>query len=162
MCSPDYSEPGTSGSSPDSSAPTTDYPGFPTYAQYKTIEAAHLASLSSAARQEKSLISQSVFDRIWDVLIEQEQRKETAQFRHWARKNFALGEPPSPDLPCPTGVALLHKGLLVAVQEQLYALLCYYHGKAEHSGHDRTSQLLRKDYNHVPKPLLKGFVKACP
>jgi Integrase zinc binding domain len=141
--------------------------GFPTYAQYKQVESNYLQSLTPR-RQAKALISQSMFDRIWDVLHEPDYQGETAQFRFWARKMFTLSKTHRNTL---GGVAnddevpqevLLHDNLLVAVQEQLYDLLCYCHGTTGHGGRDKTCALIRKHYTWVPKDLVSGFIKTCP
>lgn len=142
-------------------------PGFPTYAQYKQVESAYLQSLTPR-RQGKALISQALFDRIWDVLQQPEYQGETAQFRFWARKMFTiskthrvtLGEPEYTDAAPPE--VLLHDNLLVAIQEQLYDLLCYCHGSTSHGGRDKTCALIRKHYTWVPKDLVSNFIKACP
>ena len=141
--------------------------GFPTYAQYKQVESNYIQSLTPR-RQAKALISQSMFDRIWDVLHEPDCQGETAQFRFWARKMFTLSKTHRNTL---GGVAndddvpqevLLHDNLLVAVQEQLYDLLCYCHGSTGHGGRDKTCALIRKHYTWVPKDLVSGFIKMCP
>ncbi|KAJ3480605.1 hypothetical protein NLJ89_g12269 [Agrocybe chaxingu] len=66
-------------------------PGFPTYAQYKQVENTYIQSLTPR-RQGKALISQALFDRIWDVLHQPDAPGETAQFRFWARKMFTLSK----------------------------------------------------------------------
>lgn len=141
--------------------------GFPTYAQYKQVENAYIQSLTPR-RQSKALISQSMFDRIWDVLHQPERQGETAQFRFWARKMFTLSKTHRNTLgvvanndEVPQEV-LLHDNLLVAVQEQLYDLLCYCHGMTGHGGRDKTCSLIRKHYTWVPKDLVSSFIKACP
>ena len=142
-------------------------PGFPTYAQYKQVEAAYIQSLTPR-RQGKALISQALFDRIWDVLHRPDFQGETAQFRFWARKMFTLSKTHRNTLngfdkhgDTPQEV-LLHDNLLVAVQEQIYDLLCYCHGSTGHGGRDKTCSLIRKHYTWVPKDLVSNFIKACP
>ncbi|PPQ95912.1 hypothetical protein CVT26_016136 [Gymnopilus dilepis] len=142
-------------------------PGFPTYDQYKQVELSYLQSLTPR-RQGKALISQAMFDRIWDVLHEPETPGETAQFRFWARKMFTVSKnhrvtigPRAHEDDSPQEV-LLHDGLLVAIQEQLYDLLCYCHGSTGHGGRDKTCALIRKHYTWVPKDLVSSFIKACP
>jgi hypothetical protein len=145
-----------------------DLSGFPTYAQYKQVENAYIQSLTPR-RQTKALISQAMFDRIWDVLQHPERQGETAQFRFWVRKMFTiskthrntLGVVVDDNNEVPQEV-LLHDNLLVAVQEQLYDLLCYCHGMSGHGGRDKTCSLIRKHYTWVPKDLVSSFVKACP
>ncbi|KAJ7468705.1 hypothetical protein FB451DRAFT_1039226, partial [Mycena latifolia] len=169
--SPDLSNVATSSWSPSKSeqltaetgpAPPQDFSGFPTYSQYEFIEAAHLAQLSSTSRQDRALIPQALFDRIWDVLTISD-FPESPQFRFWVRKTFTLG--PSPSAPEGSSeVALLHRatGLLVAVREQLYQLLCYFHGETQHCGRDTTTKLIYEHYRYVPKKLVQEFVKVCP
>ena len=142
---------------------TVDRAGFPTYEEYKAIETSYLASLSSA-RRAKALIPQALFDRIWDVLIAVD-CAEKAQFRFWARKMFKLTTlakvDPDGELGDPTRQVLVHDGLLVAVQEKLYSILCYFHGKM-HSGRDKTRASIRRYYTYVPKDLVAHFVRMCP
>ena len=141
--------------------------GFPTYAQYKQVENAYIRSLTPR-RQSKALISQSMFDRIWDVLKYPERQGETAQFRFWVRKMFTLSKTHRNTLSVDVNddespqEVLLHDNLLVAVQEQLYDLLCYCHGMTSHGGRDKTCSLIRKHYTWVPKDLVSSFVKNCP
>ena len=141
-----------------------EFSGFPTYAQYKQVENSYIHSLTPR-RQSKALISQSMFDRIWDVLKHPERQGETAQFRFWVRKMFTLSKTHRVTLGSAVNVpqeVLLHDNLLVAVQEQLYDLLCYCHGMTGHGGRDKTCSLIRKHYTWVPKDLVSNFVKACP
>ncbi|KAF9040081.1 hypothetical protein BJ165DRAFT_1351346, partial [Panaeolus papilionaceus] len=146
-------------------------PGFPTLAQYKMVEANYIQSLTPR-RQGKALISQAMFDRIWDVLHQPDCQSETAQFRFWARKMFTISKTHRVTLgggaEAPDGFGdgpqevLLHDNLLVAIQEQLYDLLCYCHGSTGHGGRDKTCALIRKHYTWVPKDLVSNFIKACP
>lgn len=70
-----------------------DRPGLPTYADYKRIETSYLLSLSPRKR-DKALITQAMFDKIWDVLHQPEAcTVETPQFRFWVRKMFRLSRP---------------------------------------------------------------------
>ncbi|KAJ6615397.1 hypothetical protein B0H10DRAFT_1624117, partial [Mycena sp. CBHHK59/15] len=140
-----------------------DIPGFPTYAQYKRIEDAQLAHLSPS-RRVKAVVPQIMFDRIWDVLTNPQTCTETAQFRFWARKKFTLGTPPSYYDEAPgTETVLLRDGKLVAVQEQLYQLLCFCHSKARHGGRDRTFVVIHQHYCFVPKRLVHQVVShLCP
>lgn len=142
-------------------------PGFPTRLQYQNIERGYLESLTPR-RQGKALISQALFDRIWDVLHNSDNVKENPQFRFWVRKMFTLSKPHtiSPGINGEAEPmeqeALLHDGLLVAVREQIYDLLCYCHGSTNHGGRDKTCALIRKHYTWVPKELVAQFIKACP
>ena len=143
-----------------------EHAGFPTYAQYKQVENGYIQSLTPR-RQAKALISQSMFDRIWDVLHQPDCQGETAQFRFWARKMFTVSKNHRNTLGADTNndevqEVLLHDNLLVAVQEQLYDLLCYCHGSTGHGGRDKTCAMIRKHYTWVPKDLVSSFIKACP
>lgn len=150
----------------DARKPPVERPGFPTHAQYKQVEAAYIRSLTPR-RQGKALISQALFDRIWDVLHEEpDAPEETAQFRFWVRKMFTLSKTHRSTLnpfdDDPPEEVLLHDNLLVAIREQLYDLLCFCHGSTGHGGRDKTCALIRKHYTWVPKDLVSGFIKACP
>ena len=147
--------------------PTLSWPAttttfeLPTRAQYQEIESNYLACLSPR-RQGKALISQSIFDRIWDVLHNSNSQTENPQFRFWARKMFTLSNAHGFATTGMPQEVLLHDGLLVAVQEQIYDLLCYCHASTNHGGRDKTCALIRKYYTWVPKDLVASFVKACP
>jgi hypothetical protein len=141
-------------------------PGLPNYQQYKRLEAVYLASLHPRKR-EKALINQAMFDRIWDVIMQLGTRHESPQFRFWVRKMFTLSDPSTP-FPG-VGVSgeavrplLLHDNRPVAIQEQIYDIICYCHVRAEHGGRDKTRAAVREYYSWVPKELVSQFVKACP
>lgn len=147
-----------------------DRPGFPTYAQYKRIESIYIESLSPRKR-DKALITQSMFDNIWDVLHDPDTREvETAQFRFWVRKMFALSDS-HPTQVFATGDStttissvpvVVHENRPVAIREQLYDLFIYCHGRSNHGGRDKTCAVIRQHYSWVPKELTAQFVKACP
>jgi hypothetical protein len=148
----------------------TDRPGFPTYTQYKRIENIYLASLSPRKR-DKALITQTMFDNIWDVLHDPDTREvETAQFRFWVRKMFALSDPQPTQIftagDATTTVSsvpvVLHENRPIAIKEQLYELFVYCHGRSNHGGRDKTCAVIRQHYSWVPKELTAQFVKACP
>ncbi|KAI0052489.1 hypothetical protein FA95DRAFT_1467617, partial [Auriscalpium vulgare] len=145
-----------------------DLPGFPTFAQYKRIETTYLASLSER-KQFKALISQDLFDSIWDVLHGAGGTAlagTTAQFRFWVRKMFELSYPQTafaqPHDATPPRQVIVHDSRPVAVKEQLYEILCYCHGQCGHGGRDKTCGAIRALYSWVPKELTAQFVKACP
>ncbi|KAG1853189.1 hypothetical protein DFJ58DRAFT_660946, partial [Suillus subalutaceus] len=141
---------------------TADKPGFPTYTQYKRIEMAYLQSLSPRKR-DKALISQCMFDKIWDVLHQPDACTiGTPQFRFWVRKMFTLSTPDTEDDDIEVPVVILHENRPVAVQEQLYELFCYCHEESNHGGRDKTCAIIRQHYSWVPKELTAQFVKACP
>jgi hypothetical protein len=148
----------------DDGQDTVDRAGFPTYAQYKAFETVYLDSLSSQ-RRAKALIPQALFDRIWDVLIAAK-CDETAQFRFWARRMFKLTilaeVDPDGELGEPTRQVVVHDGLLVAVKERMYTILCYFHERTGHAGRDKTCASIRRYYTWVPKDLVALFVKTCP
>jgi len=154
-----------------SQGPAMNKLAFPSYVSYKQIEADYLDSLHPR-RQAKALVSQNMFDRIWDVLHNQD-RSETPQFRFWARKKFTLGTLANPDIKLgpsgngagaasPPPSVLLHQGSIVAVQEHIYDILCFSHAAADHGGRDKTCTAVREHYTWVPKELVSKFVKACP
>lgn len=145
--------------------------GLPTMAQYFSLESDYICSLSSR-KQEKALISQDMFDNIWDVLHDPSNSKIcTPQFRWWVRKMFILAYS-SKDTPTEAkGVetkdrnmkpVVLHENRPVAVKTHIYSILCYCHQLANHGGRDRTTAMVRKHYSWIPKELIAKFVKACP
>lgn len=142
-------------------------PGFPSYAQYKNMEANYLKTILPK-RQCRALISQAMFDRIWYILQNPNSLAEDAQFRFWVRKMFTLGKfndlNVAPDvLNHETEQAvILHEGRIVAVREQIYDIICYAHGITKHGGRDKTFSSVRKHYSWVPKELVAQFTKACP
>lgn len=142
-------------------------PEFPTYAQYKHIESTYLTTLNPKKR-EKALITQAMFDRIWDTLQDPDNRAESPQFRFWVRKMFRLSDSNDTTLFRSSNwdkeneVLLLHDNRPVAIQEQLYELICYCHSRANHGGRDRTREVVRQHYSWVPKELVAQFVKICP
>ncbi|KAF8555181.1 hypothetical protein OG21DRAFT_1411221, partial [Imleria badia] len=156
----------------DQEAIPPDHPGLPTYADYKRIEAGYLHSLSPRKR-DKALITQAMFDKIWDVLHQPEAcTVETPQFRFWVRKMFTLSRARSMGIGVERATAesdaadftavVLHENRPVAIMEQLYALFCYCHVRAGHGGRDKTCAVIREHYSWVPKELTAQFVKACP
>ena len=141
-------------------------PGFPTRDQYKRIESNYLTLLHPRKR-DKALINQAMFDRIWDTFMHPGSRHETPQFRFWVRKMFTLSEPPtflssSGESAEAIQPVVLHDNRPVAIQEQIYDIICYCHARAEHGGRDKTRAVVREHYSWVPKELVSQFVKACP
>ncbi|KAL4078028.1 hypothetical protein J3A83DRAFT_4087687, partial [Scleroderma citrinum] len=148
---------------------TDDKPGFPTYAEYKRIEASYLSDLAPQKRP-KALITQAIFNNIWEVLHQPNAcTVGTPQFRFWVRKMFSLSWPegrqsetPDSDDADEHSAVVLHDNRPVAIREQLYEVLCYCHGLAKHGGRDKTCAVIREHYSWVPKELTARFVKACP
>lgn len=107
-----------------------------------------------------------MFDRIWEAITAPDTRKETPQFRFWVRKMFTLGIPKPVNVsPAVTSIlqpVLLHHDIPVAIQEQLYELLCYCHALCGHGGRDKTRAVVYKYYSWVPKALISKFIKVCP
>ncbi|KAI0075186.1 hypothetical protein K474DRAFT_1600232, partial [Panus rudis PR-1116 ss-1] len=143
----------------------------PSRADYQRLEEEYLRSLSIRKR-EKSLLSQELFDRVWDVLHNPKSTAiETAQFRFWARRMFSLSTAFShgsyaqgsngPDDGDVKSV-ILHEQRPVAVREQIYDILVYCHQATGHAGRDRTNVKVREYYSYIPKCLIAAFVKACP
>jgi hypothetical protein len=144
----------------------SDNPGYPSYSEYKQIESSYMAAMCSN-KKEKALISQALFDRIWDVLQDPQSPNEDGQFRFWARKQFALSEDRHTlsaywDNENTDKAVILHRGRPVAIQEQLYDVLCYCHGRASHGGRDKTFAVVHELFSWVPKYLVVRFVAACP
>src|SRR5262245_53105276 len=63
-----------------SPSPIREPVGFPTHAEYKRVEAAFVSSIHPVKRN-KVLISQEMFDDIWDILQDPNSRQHTPQFR---------------------------------------------------------------------------------
>ncbi|CCL99804.1 uncharacterized protein FIBRA_01828 [Fibroporia radiculosa] len=146
--------------------------GMPSPTQYKIIEEEYISSLH-VRKREKALLTQAMFDNIWDVLHDPTaSRVGTPQFRWWVRKMFtlsytrslltpaeiesieALGSPPMP--------IVLHENRPIALKDQIYEILCYCHSLANHGGRDKTTAVIREHYSWIPKELISQFVRACP
>ncbi|RPD52599.1 hypothetical protein L227DRAFT_582026 [Lentinus tigrinus ALCF2SS1-6] len=157
---------------------------MPTREEFAGLQEQYLESLDTR-KKKKALISQDMFDKIWLALhCPEDLTIETAQFRWWVRKMFALVHPnqladgvfptlesrPSwqKDLnPYVSGLALdedvvVHDGKRVAVREHIYDILCICHHRVQHSGRDKTAAEIRKTFTWVPKELVALFVKNCP
>ncbi|KAJ7619575.1 hypothetical protein FB45DRAFT_931132 [Roridomyces roridus] len=146
---------------------SSDIPGLPTYAAYKLIEEAYLSRIASTSRQEKTLIPRTLYDRVWEILEGSRRSHGLSDkdytLRHWAHAHFHLGCPPvCEDYPSSTKVVLLSKGLVVAIREQLYEILCFAHRRAQHGALDDTHSVIAEYYSRIPKALVQEFVKACP
>ncbi|KZT65087.1 hypothetical protein DAEQUDRAFT_559670 [Daedalea quercina L-15889] len=154
-------------------APPTTNLGMPSREQYKAIEEEYIQSLHPRKR-EKALLSQAMFDMIWDVLHDPlRSRVSSPQFRWWVRKMFVLSHvrselSPSGE-PVLTGSAVdastpvvLHEDRPVALKEQIYEVLCYCHDLSNHGGRDKTTMVIREHYSWIPKELVAQFVKVCP
>lgn len=143
--------------------PTTNL-GMPTKEQYKAIEEEYIHSLHPRKR-EKALLSQAMFDMIWDVLHDPlRSRVGSPQFRWWVRKMFVLSRDPTEDESgTEEGMAVvLHENRPVALKEQIYEVLCYCHDRSNHGGRDKTTMVIREHYSWIPKELVAQFVKVCP
>ncbi|KAI0669000.1 hypothetical protein C8Q78DRAFT_1044079 [Trametes maxima] len=147
------------------SLPTADL-GMPTLEAFAEVEAEYLGMLSDRKRA-KALISRETLGYIRLVLGNPMDRSvDTPQFRWWVRKMFKFGAHPSEGPPQNDGNggerAIIHDGKCVAVKEEIYDLLCFYHELVDHGGRDRTAREVRKHYTWVPKELIAGFIKSCP
>lgn len=143
-------------------------PELPSASDYENIELDYFASLTARKRQ-KALISQEMFDNIWDVLHDPHGSSlMTSQFRYWVRKMFTLAtldngngngnEDPDGELKS----VVLHENRPVAVKTQIYDILCYCHRLCDHGGRDRTTAAVRAHFSWIPKELVARFVKVCP
>lgn len=158
--------------------------GMPTREEFAALQEQYVESLDKR-KQKKALISQEMFDKIWLVLhFPDDVTVETAQFRWWVRKMFALVHPcqlPGDVLPAlesrpswqqdrvsypseaiqAEGV-VVHDGKRVAVREQIYDIVAVCHQRVLHSGRDKTCAEIKKIFTWVPKDLIAMFVKNCP
>lgn len=141
--------------------------GLPTREEFNDVVQEYINSLSIRKR-EKALVPQQMFDDVWDVLQDPANAKiRTPQFRFWVRKMFvlssvsayALGKTDDDTDMVPV---ILHEGRPVAVREQIYDILSYYHMLTGHGGRDRTMAEVRDNYSWVPKELVARYIKACP
>jgi hypothetical protein len=143
--------------------------GLPARDQWDGVVAEYIKSLSTRKR-EKALISQAMFDDIWDVLQDPMNPKiRTPQFRFWVRKMFKLSHADpavskffKADNDSDVVPVILHEGLPVAVKEQTYDIISYYHLLSGHGGRDKTMAEVRLNYSWVPKELVARYIKACP
>ncbi|KAK7680764.1 hypothetical protein QCA50_016072 [Cerrena zonata] len=136
---------------------------LPSPNDYEKIEHEYLASITSRKRQ-KALITQEMFDNIWDVLHDPHGSLMTSQFRFWVRKMFTLATLDMGDenLDGDVNTVILHENRPVAVKTQIYDILCYCHRLCEHGGRDRTTATVRAHFSWIPKELVARFVKICP
>ncbi|KAK9464934.1 hypothetical protein V1512DRAFT_292940 [Lipomyces arxii] len=133
------------------------YRGFPTYSQCTQLIAAYVETLSSV-KKHKSLITKQMYDDIRLVLLDSAGTSVgSAQFRFWAKKNFALFREDSQGR-----VLVMHKHRPVAVREELYMILSVCHMTCNHGGRDKTLGQLREWHSRVPKNLISQFIKLCP
>ena len=150
---------------------TSSKAGLPTREEYEQVEQAYLDSLSSRKR-EKALLTQAMFDDVWDVLHNPRDSKlRTPQFRFWVRKMFVLSyanQDPNED-----GAnahrseedlqpVILHEDRPVALREQIYDIVSYFHRVSGHGGRDKTMAHVRERYSWIPKELIAQYVKICP
>jgi hypothetical protein len=139
----------------------SDKKGFPTYAQYKAVEQAYIESICPKKRV-KSVISRTDFADILRVLDDPFCTSiRDASFRFWVRRTFTLG-----DFREPSGVlrtdTVLHHGVPVVMQDDIYDTLCYLHGRANHGGRDKTCKEVRSHRSYLHKALVGMFVAICP
>lgn len=139
--------------------------GLPSRAEFAKAEAEYLASLS-VKKKDKALITQKLFDDIWDVLHDRQHSKvRTPQFRFWVRKMFKLSAQAPPGDTGDTAdliPVVLHDGHPIAVQSQIYDIIGYCHQFCAHGGRDRTMAHVKTLYSWVPKELVAQYVKLCP
>ena len=136
----------------DSKEPT----GLPSRQEFDQAQEEYIQSLSSR-KQEKALITQEMFDDIWDVLHQRMLSKvRTPQFRFWVRKMFTLSVR-SPSM-LPAGAdhtggeanlqpVILHEGRPIAVKSQIYDIIGHCHQLCQHGGRDRTTAHVKTLYS---------------
>ncbi|KAK9378373.1 uncharacterized protein V2V93DRAFT_376053 [Kockiozyma suomiensis] len=131
--------------------------GLPTLSQCTALVDAYVETLSDV-KKSKSLISRKMYDDILAVLIDEDLTTVgSAQFRFWARSNFALFRDSDSQR-----LHIMHKAKPVAVKEELYGVLALCHLAASHGGRDKTLAQLRAWYTRVPKNLIAQYIKLCP
>lgn len=144
--------------------------GLPSREHYVRAETEYIESLSQRKR-EKALLSQEMFDDIWDVLHDPgNPTTRTPQFRFWVRKMFTLsvarrdhdGSLFAENEDADVKPVILHENRPVAVKTQIYDILGYCHQISRHGGRDRTVAKVRELYSWVPKELVAKYVKVCP
>ncbi|KAI0798176.1 hypothetical protein C8Q75DRAFT_688874, partial [Abortiporus biennis] len=146
--------------------------GLPSRQTYLEVEQSYMSSLHNK-KKEKALLTQEMFDNIWDVLHEPTSVTIlTPQFRYWVRKMFVLSDATPEDAhpqhddaytdPKVSKPVVLHNGVPVAVKSQIYDILCFCHNVTNHGGRDRTTAEVHRHYSWIPKELIARFVKVCP
>ncbi|KAL1663299.1 hypothetical protein GGF50DRAFT_116176 [Schizophyllum commune] len=140
--------------------------GLLTCDQYKNdVEARFLAPLS-AAQRSKALISRANYNTIVSALDStdpaviaslhaSEPLDERAHYIRWAANTFTLAHGPS-------GLHLLENDRPVAVQDELYGILCDAHDAVDHGSFDATYDHLCAAHARIPKKLVAMFVRLCP
>ncbi|KAJ3558583.1 hypothetical protein NM688_g833 [Phlebia brevispora] len=157
---------------PDEQVPRDLRLGMPTREQYTRIEQEYLNSLS-VRKREKALLTQEMFDDVWDVLHNPKDSKlRTPQFRFWVRKMFVLSfahrpgasasGPANASMESDVQPIIMHENRPVALKEQIYDIISYCHRISGHGGRDRTMALVRERYSWIPKELIAQYIKICP
>ncbi|KAI0084312.1 hypothetical protein BDY19DRAFT_972263 [Irpex rosettiformis] len=140
---------------------------LPTRVEFDKVQEEYVQSLSIRKR-EKALLTQEMFDDIWDVLQDRMLSKtRTPQFRFWVRKMFTLsvqplGLPGHAENGQDLKPVILHEGRPVAVKSQIYDIIGHCHQLCQHGGRDRTMTQVKVLYSWVPKELVSKYVKLCP
>lgn len=129
--------------------------GLPTYDQYKNdVEARFLAPLSSAQRN-KALISRANHELVASALNAVATLHDQSGYIRWAVNTFTL-------VHLPLGLRLHENGVPVAIQDELYDVLCTAHEAVAHDSFSATYAHLCASHAHVPRKLVAMFVKLCP
>ncbi|PSR78947.1 hypothetical protein PHLCEN_2v7251 [Hermanssonia centrifuga] len=141
--------------------------GLPSPEEYARVQEEYIQSLS-IRKKDKALLTQEMFDDIWDVLLDPHNAKlRTPQFRFWVRKMFVLSyadQDSEEDNAGETDLKpiILHEDRPVAVKPQIYDIIAYCHQLSSHGGRDKTMALVRKHYSWIPKEVVAQFIKICP
>ncbi|KAI0697754.1 hypothetical protein BC835DRAFT_1237579, partial [Cytidiella melzeri] len=143
-----------------------DLLGLPSRSDFDAVTEAYIYSLS-IRKQEKALVTQELFDDVWDVLHHTYSSKRkvvrSPQFRFWVRKMFTLSSlPPHGGDGDLKPSIVLHEGRPVALKSQLYDIIGHCHQLCQHGGRDRTTAAVKSMYSWVPKELVAKYVKICP
>ncbi|KAB5593972.1 hypothetical protein CTheo_2573 [Ceratobasidium theobromae] len=172
---------------PQGVAPTKAMPvhqSLPSRQEFTGVMDAYLAALSPK-KLSKALITQQLYDEIVSTLRREKDNLGgvgTPQFRFWCRKHFTLStiprvrlreqlEFPNTIVTLPAGnqdsgesdgvEVVTHNGQPVVTKEMIYDVLVQCHLLSNHSGRDKTTTIVRKNYSWVPKVLIGDFIKLC-
>ncbi|KAF8890722.1 hypothetical protein BD779DRAFT_1405132, partial [Infundibulicybe gibba] len=137
---------------------------LPSHDQYRQLEANYLERMDIHSRQ-RVLISQGLFDQIWNALLDHpsDDINDNTRFSRWAKKTFAIhSDYVSTGLDESDSRVLSHNNRIVVTRDRIYGLLCRVHRATNHGGRDKMWYMIRQRYTWVPKALITAFLRACP
>ncbi|KZT00252.1 uncharacterized protein LAESUDRAFT_616672, partial [Laetiporus sulphureus 93-53] len=101
-------------------------------------------------KQEKALLMQIMFDKIWDILHDPAtSRVRMPQFFWWVQKILWLA------LIC----KIISRAQPNVLEKQICDILCYCHCLSNHGGMDKTMSLICEHHSWISKKLISQFVK---